>query len=146
MATSFVVGAVAGNGSVRTLLHLEDDWETTTLDAGALARAADVLADPTVGQVRLRHRSEQVLDRHMVTRRPIVWTTGDRQRRGDAHFTFNPGMVRADVADRVFPAVDEVDAQRRFLTTGLDVVQLEPGVFRHTGEFDSRRGSLRRRR
>jgi hypothetical protein len=54
-------------------------------------------------------------------------------------------MVRREVADRVFPARDERDAQRRFLGTGLDVVQLEPGVFGHLGDGRSRRAGLRRR-
>jgi len=139
IATSIVVGAVAGHGGVDLVLHLEDDWETRTIDSDALARAAAIMEDQTVGQVRLRHRSEQCLARHMITQKPIRWRQGEEHRRADAHFTFNPSLVRSAVVDRVFPARDERDAQRRFLMTGLDVIQLEPGVFAHIGSQNSRR-------
>jgi hypothetical protein len=144
MATSVVVAAVTGHAEVEHMLHLEDDWETRTVDADALIRGAAFLFDPGVGQVRLRHRSEQCLSQHMVTGRTIEWSQHDGHRRGVAHFTFNPSLVSRAVADRVFPAVDERDAQRRFLATGLDVVQLEPGVFAHIGDR-SRRLQLGRR-
>jgi glycosyltransferase involved in cell wall biosynthesis len=145
MATSFVVGAVAGRGAVDVVLHLEDDWETRTVDDEALVRAAAILDDESVGQVRLRHCSEAVLGRHMLTHEEIVWRPRDGYRTGNAHFTFNPSLMRSGLADRVFPADDQRDAQRRFLATGREVVQVEPGVFAHLGEKHSRRRSLGRR-
>jgi glycosyltransferase involved in cell wall biosynthesis len=145
MATSIVTAAVTGHPEVEHLLHLEDDWETRTVDMEALVRAASFLRDPGVGQVRLRHRTEPCLSKHMISGRTIGWRQGDDHRRGLAHFTFNPSLVSRDVADRVYPAVDERDAQRRFLATGLDVVQLEPGAFAHIGDR-SRRLQIGRRR
>jgi len=138
LATSLVVGAVAAHGDVDVVLHLEDDWETTTMDDEALLRAAGHLADKTVGQVRLRHRSERCLTRHMITGRSISWQPCDDDLRGEAHFTFNPALIRADLVDEVFPARDERHAQQRFLRSGLEVVQLEPGVFSHSGQRSRR--------
>ena len=143
MATSIVVAAVTGHPEVEYLLHLEDDWESRTVDTAALVRAAALLSDPGVGQVRLRHRSEPCLGRHMITGRTIDWSQRDDYRRGAAHFTFNPSLILRDVADRVFPATDERDAQRRFFATGQDVAQLDPGAFAHIGDR-SRRRQLRR--
>jgi hypothetical protein len=134
IATSIVVAAVAGHADVEHVLHLEDDWETRTVDADAFVRGAGFLRDPGVGQVRLRHRSQPCLAQHMISGRMIDWHQRVDHRRAAAHFTFNPSLITRDMADRVFPAVDERDAQRRFLATGLDVVQLEPGVFAHIGE------------
>lgn len=145
MATSVVVAAVTGHPGVELLLHLEDDWETHTVDVEALIRAAAFLGDPAVGQVRLRHRSEPCLDHHMISGRAIEWNQHKDHRRGTAHFTFNPSLITREVADRVYPAVDERDAQRRFVDAGLDVVQLEPGAFSHIGQH-SRRLQLGRRR
>jgi len=127
------------------VLHLEDDWETRTLDDGALARAASLLDDETVGQVRLRHRSDGCLGRHMVTGKQISWRPYDGHLRSQAHFTFNPSLIGARLVDRVFPAHDEPHAQRRFMATGLDVVQLDPGVFTHSGDQRSRRLEVGRR-
>ncbi len=95
LATSLVVGAVAAHGDVDLVLHLEDDWETRTLDDQALVRAAALLEDETVGQVRLRHRSDRCLDRHMVTGKQISWHPYDGHLRSEAHFTFNPSLIRA---------------------------------------------------
>jgi hypothetical protein len=145
LATSLVIGAVVARGDVDLLLHLEDDWETRTMDDEALVRGARLLGDDTVGQVRLRHRSDRCLSQHMVTGAPITWHSHDGHLRSQAHFTFNPTLIRADLVDRVFPARDERDAQRRFLRTGLDVVQLEPGVFAHSGDVLSRRLEVGRR-
>jgi glycosyltransferase involved in cell wall biosynthesis len=145
MATSIVTAAATSHPAVEYLLHLEDDWETRTVDIEALVRGASFLRDPGVGQVRLRHRSEPCLTQHMISGRTIEWSQRDDHRRGCAHFTFNPSLILRDVADRVFPAVDERDAQRRFLATGLEVVQLEPGAFAHIGDR-SRRLQLGRRR
>jgi len=145
LATSLVIGAVAAHGDVDLVLHVEDDWETRTMDDEALVRAATYLEDETVGQVRVRHRSERCLPRHMITGKPIGWRRHDDYLRGLAHFTFNPALIRAGLVDRIFPARDERHAQRRFLMTGLDVVQLEPGVFAHSGDQRSRRLGRHRR-
>jgi glycosyltransferase involved in cell wall biosynthesis len=146
MAASILTAAVTALPHIEQVLHLEDDWETRTLDIEALARASSLLHAPGVGQVRLRHSSEPCLGQHMITGRRVEWTQREDHRRGAAHFTFNPSLILRQVADLVFPAIDERDAQRRFLATGLDVVQLEPGVFAHIGAGRSRRHELNRRR
>jgi hypothetical protein len=116
------------------------------MDEEALVRAAAHLEDKMVGQVRVRHRSERCLTRHMITGSPIFWRPHDGDLRGQAHFTFNPALIRADLVDHVFPARDERHAQHRFLRTGLEVVQLEPGVFTHSGTHRSRRLDRQSRR
>jgi glycosyltransferase involved in cell wall biosynthesis/predicted O-methyltransferase YrrM len=135
-ATSRLLKQLAGRPSVKHVLHVEDDWATCTLDGSWLRRARAVLdRDPGIGQVRLRHRSDAVLGYHMVTKAPIVWEQGDGILRSrSAHFTFNPSLLRARDLSQVLLCASELEAQRRFLRTGLAVAQLSPGTFRHIGE------------
>ncbi|SFO50203.1 Methyltransferase domain-containing protein [Geodermatophilus obscurus] len=125
------------------VLHLEDDWVAGTADESWLGRARDVLdRNPDVGQVRLRHRGERVLPRHMVTDRPIRWTDRDGWAFAPAaHFTFNPSLVRRADLEKIFPASSQDAAQRRFLAARFATAQLSPGIFHHIGVE-----SLRRRR
>lgn len=125
------------------LLHLEDDWCISSLDGGWLERAAAILvAYPEIGQVRLRHRGERVLPYHMVTHKPIRWLRRDDFLYAEqAHFTFNPALIRARDVGRIYPCATEHEAQRHYLASGMASAQLSPGVFRHTGA----RNSLRRK-
>jgi Glycosyl transferase family 2/Methyltransferase domain len=135
VSTSRLMAEVAGHLSARYLLHLEDDWATSTLDDSWLERACAILRTrPHIGQVRLRHRSQQVLQRHMVSGLPIGWEQDDGFLWArSAHLTFNPSLLRSTDLPRIFPCRDEADAQRRFLRTGFGAAQLTPGVFRHLG-------------
>ncbi|MFM8358976.1 MAG: glycosyltransferase [Verrucomicrobiota bacterium] len=119
----------------RFILHLEDDWEAHGGGPDWLDQAAHLLdAEPALGQVRLRCHSERTLSRHMITGRPIQWRPhGTWWAAASAHFTFNPSLVRAADAARIYPADDETAAQRHFLHLGLGTAQLAPGVFRHLG-------------
>ncbi|MGY1727856.1 glycosyltransferase [Geodermatophilus sp. SYSU D01062] len=145
-AASWAVTALLARAEVSFLLHLEDDWLACSLDDTWAARAAGILReDDAVGQVRLRHRGDRVLSRHMVTGRPIVWEEADGHARSpSAHFTFNPSLIRARQAHLLFPCSDEAEAQRRFVRGGWATVQQSPGVFRHIGDGDSLRRRLRR--
>jgi hypothetical protein len=135
VSTSRLMAEAAGHLSARYLLHLEDDWATSTLADSWLERACAILRTrPYIGQVRLRHRSQQVLQRHMVSGTPIRWEQEDGFLWArSAHFTFNPSLLRPADLPRIFPCRDEADAQRRFLRTGFGTAQLSPGVFRHLG-------------
>lgn len=127
------------------LLHLEDDWECSGgswYDAGLeiLHRHKDV------GQVRLRrHVAASAVGGatspyHMVTRRPLEWRQRSRQCLvAAAHYTFNPTLVRTDVATRIFPCASEFHAAQKFMRTRLLAAQLVPGAFRHTGGNNSLR-------
>ncbi len=146
-ATSYLMAAMLGRPGVSHVLNLQDDWEACSLDAAGLRRAQEVLdGDPGIGQVRLRHRSDAVLGRHMVTGRPMAWREADGYLDAVAHFTLNPSLVREADLPKIFPAQSEADAQRRFHDAGLRVAQLSPGLFRHTGQTQSRKAALGRRR
>jgi predicted O-methyltransferase YrrM len=134
-AASHVVAEAVKPTGVRYLLHLEDDWEVSTLDVTWLARAAAILdSEPRIGQVRLRHRGERVRTRHMVTGQRIHWEeSAGYLLSASAHWTFNPSLMRADAVSAAWPADDEAAAQRRFFRSGLWSAQLTPGVFRHIG-------------
>lgn len=119
----------------RYLLMLEDDWEFSTFDHEWLTRARLALDDPDVAQVRLRHHSEPVLERHMTTGRRIVWEPHEYGFGGHAHMTFQANLTRTSDLGRWWPAIGERDAQRKALEAGLRyVVQLHPGAFHHIGE------------
>lgn len=122
-------------------LHLEDDWQVATTDTTWLDRARETLADPRIGQVRLRHRGDTVMRTHMVTRKPIWWTPGavDGTLVGTAHYTLNPSLMRSQDTPSVWPASGERAAARRFYNQSWLTGQMEPGVFRHLGDGASLR-------
>lgn len=122
------------------LLHLEDDWQAGPCDPW-LAEAVGLLEDG-VFQVRLRHYTEQVLTRHMVTGKPIHWRTkADYRITDDAHYTLNPSLIRLKDVSVGWPASSERGAQDHFWQAGLRRVAQVQGMFRHIGGADS----LRRR-
>lgn len=139
-ALSELVGLATASGR-RFALHLEDDWACGLPPSGWLDPAAHALSDPNVGQVRLRLEREKVLAVHMATGRRIRWTQAADHKRGNAHYTFNPTLVRTEDLSKIFPCSGEREAQAKFLALGLEVVQLIPGAFRHLGDD----ASLRRR-
>lgn len=123
-------------------LHLEDDWNAIPVTIDWLAQAQTILhTRPKVFQVRLRHHGEPVLAKHMVTSRPLRWSTHGKYRMTtDAHYTNNPSLVRTKDAEKIWPARGEREAQRNAWNSGLRfVAQLIPGVFFHTGDKKSLR-------
>lgn len=123
-------------------LHLEDDWVCATTVPGWLHRARRVLVErPDVGQVRLRHTGDQVLTRHMITRRPIDWQPSAHGHLvAHAHYTLNPSLMRSADTPAVWAQPDgENSAARRFSATGALTAQAVPGVFLHTGDGKSLR-------
>jgi predicted O-methyltransferase YrrM len=123
-------------------LHLEDDWVAATTVPGWLGRARQVLTDrPDVGQVRLRHRGDTVLARHMITRKPIDWQPAAHSHLvAHAHYTLNPSLMRSADTPTVWTQPDgENQAARRFAATGALTAQASPGVFLHTGDGKSLR-------
>jgi len=120
------------------LLHLEDDWQAYPSDPW-LAEAVDLL-EAGVFQVRLRHYTERVLTRHMVTGKPIRWRTkADYRITDDAHYTLNPSLMRLADVKAGWPATSERDAQDQFWQAGLRKVAQVQGLFRHIGGADSLR-------
>jgi hypothetical protein len=142
-ATSLLERAVRQSGAAYWL-HLEDDWRLSSATPGWLDHAREILGTqkrPTdVAQVRLRHWSERVLPRHMVTRAPITWLHHRAPGRpphatAQAHLTFNPFLARTDALTPAFPCTDEADFMDRGHSLGLrTVANLYPGVFTHLGE------------
>lgn len=128
-------------------LHLEDDWLCTRPwfeQALAVARTEG----KSLGQVRARvwdkRRKPGSASRfNMVSHTPISWTDKKTYLIGNAHYTFNPGLVRAELVPYLFPCRSEEDAARKFKGR---VAQLLPGAFRHLGDGESLHTSPKRRK
>lgn len=131
----------AADSGAEFWLHLEDDWLADTADEWWLHRACGVLNRRAgVGQVRLRHIGERTLPYHMLTKRAITWTADldlGAQIAAEAHWTFNPSLVRTSHIAGVFAAAGltgERHAQEITHNAGYrGVAQLYPGAFRHLG-------------
>lgn len=126
------------------MMMLEDDWQYITEDPTWLQHSIDALADPNIYQVRLRHISDPVRARHMVTAEQTLWTPHRDGLIADGHLTFNPSLMRTSDLHRVFPAEGERDAQHHAYDEDMRcTVQLVPGVFHHIGAAsDSMRAVL----
>lgn len=124
------------------VMHLEDDWEASPGQWFGLA--ADLL-DEGCFQVRLRKADEKVLPKHMVTGKAIRWRTEFGIHTAvDAHYTFNPSLMRLADIKIGFPAKDERHAQAKFHAAGYrKVAQLVPGIFTHIGEQSLRKQARR---
>lgn len=118
-------------------LHLEDDWELQDVD---WTKALSLIENKQVSQVRLRCDNETVLKKHMITGQPIEWEERDGYRVTDkAHYTMNPSLIRVEDIPKIFPCTGERDAQRNWLPTMKNVVQITPGMFKHIGDDNSLR-------
>ena len=62
---------------------------------------------------------------------------------GDGHLTFSANLVRTADIPKIFPARNELDAERNFMRHFELVAQLVPGCFHHLAEDES--ASLRRK-
>jgi hypothetical protein len=137
----YAASARAAEGS-RWWLHVEDDWTMCGVESACQQlRAAVWMLDThaDIEQVRLRHWKERVLARHMVTGRAITWSLRDGLPVAEAHWTFNPTLMRGAITSRFSGGVEgEQDAQRR-VSGNAKVVQAVPGVFVHSGGTDSLR-------
>ena len=115
------------------LLHLEDDWSCCGGEQW-FDQAVEHLKDKRVGQVRLRHHNEQVMPVNALSHQRIQWkATASSRRASNAHYTFNPSLVRIADARKVFPCSSELRAMEKFALLKFDVVQLVPGSFVHIG-------------
>lgn len=121
-------------------LHLEDDWVIDTCDDRWLERAIRALeVRAELRQIRLRHVGERVLGYNMLTKRKLSWRADHELgiATADAHWTFNPSLVRTrEVAPTFATNLVTANAERRAqeLNRGELVAQLYPGAFRHIGE------------
>jgi hypothetical protein len=147
-------------------MHVEDDWclapELVAQHPDWFTDAQDVALMPQVGQVRLReerHLGDLVqtpaglrgvggcANMNWVDGRETAWQTipGAKVMLGNAHYTFNPFIMRTALIGGVlqpsgepirgvFPADNERHAMARFYALNLHVAQMRPGVYRHIGE------------
>lgn len=120
-------------------LIMEDDWLAT--DSDTVTKAVDIMdANPDITQIRLRHISETVLTRNMVTNEPITWQVHDGYRTAKAHLTFNPSIIRTKDIPKAFPCTGERHAQKNWHSNGMWLVaQLTPGIWKHIGQDNSLR-------
>jgi hypothetical protein len=117
-------------------LHLEDDWQAMR---GGVEKAVEILDKyEEITQVRLRLDSEKVLDKHMITGKPIKWLQQKGFKYAKAHYTFNPSVIRTQDILKPYPCTGERDAQKKWLDNG-SIAQLQPGIYKHIGGGQSLR-------
>jgi hypothetical protein len=125
------------NKNKKYWLHIEDDWKFIYSE-NWLQKAKLALQESY--QVRLRHISEKVLHKHMITGQIIEWQDLPNFTLGKAHLTFNPFLMKTQEINKIFPCIGEKDAQRNALKNNLQIVsQLKPGNFYHIGDDNSLR-------
>lgn len=119
-------------------LSLEDDWQAVS---SGVSKAVWILDRfPDISQVRLRHTSEWVMPKHMITGVPINWHRRNGFLYATAHRTLNPNLARVEDIPKCFPCTGERHMQKRALKNGLTTIaQLEPGIFKHIGAENSLR-------
>ena len=134
-ALSQLAVLAAGSGR-RYWLHLEDDWRAISTVDGWLDAARGALDEhEQVGQVRLRHLGDDVSERHMITREEIRWERRGPVRIAEAHWTFNPTLMRVSDIGRVYPCGGEMEAMRRVRDAGLPLAAHAcPGMWTHIGD------------
>jgi len=119
-------------------LHLEDDWLFNTLDDNWIFRSKKVLN--YCEQVRLRKYSEKVLTTNLITNELINWNEFELGLISEnAHFTFNPSLIKCDDIDLIFPCTHENDCCRKAIKNNFIIYQLYPGCFKHIGHDNSLR-------
>jgi hypothetical protein len=118
--------SLATQPGVRHVLYLDDRWSQSTLDAGWLTRGLQILDQPDVEQVSLRHLAE-------------VGVAGNAgQQPFTTSFTGEPSLLRADRLGialqsdwaRCRPGASSSRSAAELEPAPLWTVQLSPGVFR----------------
>jgi len=121
--------------NVPYIIHLQDDFESREPLFGYMSELIAFLSkNRHVGYVRLRSTADKVNDYNVISRRKIkyikspasVWT-------GNAHFTFNPTIVKSSVIQKIIPTTSERDAQEKYQRLGLKSGQLFAKCFSHIG-------------
>lgn len=118
------------------VIHLQDDWQSVDPVEIFLPECLDAFTKvPDLGAIRLRSFEENVLSYNVVTRRKIIYYPATANVVvGNAHFTFNPTIIRADVLLRLLPVKFEFHAVKRYHRLGYRVGQLRRRCFVHIGD------------
>ena len=118
------------------ILHLEDDFISEAPLDEYLADILDVFEScPRIGQVRLRSIKDKVSLGNMVTNRKIFYRPQQgRVVIGNAHFTYNPSLIRSTILNEILPVRSELEAMAKYEEMGLEAGQLVADCFVHIGK------------
>jgi hypothetical protein len=135
------------------VMHLQDDWEATeplnnylSMDAFTKYKRGYGIKElfeklPEVGYMRLRSVIwSKVSNTHRITGKGIKWKLwATKQKKygriltSDAHYTFNPTIIRTSVLKKILPVTKERDAMGKFHELNMLAAQLRANCFMHIG-------------
>jgi len=118
------------------LLFLEDDWESKESLSNYLPEIFDLMnTDKTIGYIRLRNVNAKVWKTNVISKKPVKWDrTSKHILVSNAHFTFNPIILRCDVVEQMGVLKGEYHAQQKYHELELQVAQLDASCFCHIGD------------
>ena len=136
------------------VMHLQDDWLSTEplthyFEKDPFGRYENSYGIfdffekfPNAGYIRLRSNVwSKVSNEHRITKRPIKWKYwGTKYPKigriitSNAHFTFNPTIIKASVMKNLLPVDEELDAMIKYHDMGLVTAQLRANCFMHIGD------------
>jgi len=136
------------------VMHLQDDWLSTEPithylyedDFSGYKNNKGIFQlfeeREDVGYARLRSATwSKVSIVNRISKKTIKWKKWDTKFNkycriviGNAHFTFNPTIIRTSVLKRMLPVTEEHDAMEKYHKLGLLAGQVRGNCFMHIGE------------
>lgn len=119
----------------RYILYLQDDW----MSVGPVSAFTDELMgllalDHEIGQIRLREQRSRVCKKNRISGLKIVYQPRTENiDKSDAHFTFNPTLMRMEAIKRMVPIKKELAGMIKFHNLGFKSGQLKANCFTHIG-------------
>ena len=117
------------------IIHLEDDFLSNESLSNYLHELIRLMEERNdVGCVRLRSLKDNVNDYNVISKNKIKYkeVIGNIAI-GNAHFTFNPTIVKSSVIKKIIPTTSEKNAMQKYQKMGLKTGQLLAECFSHIG-------------
>jgi len=122
------------------LMHLQDDWYSTEPLSQYLDEIFRLFENNrNVGYIRLRSIHSRVCKRNRISTLPIEYKKWPKEDIfsnilvGNAHWTFNPTIIRTEVLRKMLPVSKELDSMKKFHQLGMQSAQLDANCFSHIG-------------
>lgn len=117
------------------LIYLQDDFLSNESLSNYLNQIIELLENSNdIGCIRLRSIKDRVNAYNIVSRKKIKYKkTVGNVAIGNAHFTFNPTIVKASILKSIIPITSERDAMEKYQRMGLKTGQLLAECFSHIG-------------